>query len=184
VAFHLSPGKTLFSALIFLAAGSLAAHADSPASPPAPAILAAPAAPPTAAALESAKAIILTSGMKRSFDLVIPQTFGELDRSVTTTRPELKDSLHTVLLSLLPEFRATEDNMVNQAAQALAKQMSEQELKDTAAFFSSPSGMKYVQSEPTVFNEIIASVQAWREKMSVDVLARAHEEMKKKGQDF
>ena len=165
---HLSPIKTAFAAALFLTAGSFGAYADEP----------------TAAALESAHTIIVASGLTRSFDVVIPQSFGELERSVTITRPEIKDSLHATLLALLPEFGKTEQDLVNSAAMVLAKRMSEQELKDTANFFLSPSGKKYVDVQPAAFGEIIALAQAWRERLSTEVLARAREEMKKKGVEF
>ena len=165
---YLSPLKTLCVVLFFVTAGSHGAYADEP----------------TPAALESARTIITSSGMTRSFDLVIPQMFGELERNVLATRPELKDNLHTTLLALVPEFVKTEQDVVNGAAQALARQMTEQELKDTANFFGSPSGKKYVESEPAAYNQIVSLVQAWRNRLSVDILARAREEMKKKGIDF
>jgi uncharacterized protein len=163
-----SPLKMLFAALFLAALGPLSAYADEP----------------TPAALESARAIIAASGMTRSFDLVVPQMFGELERNVTATRPELKDSLHATLVALLPEFNKTEQDVVNGAARVLAKYMNEQELKDTATFFVSPSGKKYVEAQPVAFNEIIGVVQEWRQRLSTDVLTRAREEMKKKGVDF
>lgn len=165
---HSSPIKTAFAAALFLAAGSFGAYADEP----------------TPAALESAHTIIVASGLTRSFDTVVPQSFGELERSVLATRPELKDSLHATLLALLPEFGKTEQELVNNSAMVLAKRMSEQELKDTANFFLSPSGKKYVDVQPAAFGEIIALAQAWRDRLSTDVLTRAREEMKKKGVDF
>jgi uncharacterized protein len=166
---HLSPIKAVFAAAFFLAAGSLAAQADDQ---------------PTPAALESAHTIIIASGLTRSFDIVIPQTFGELERSVTVTRPELKDNLHAVLLALVPEFGKTERDLVNSAALVLARRMSEQELKDTANFFLSPSGKKYVDVQPAAIGEIIALADSWRQKLSTDVLTRAREEMRKNGQDL
>jgi hypothetical protein len=161
------------AALFFATAGSLGAYAADPA----------PAAP-TPAALEAAHTIIVASGLTRSFDLVIPQTFAQLELSVETTRPELKENLHATLLTLVPEFGKTERDLVDSSAQVLAKHMSEQELKDIANFFLSPSGKKYVETQPVAFNEIIALAQAWRDKLSTDVLTRAREEMKKKGVDF
>jgi hypothetical protein len=158
----------LFAALFLAALGPLSAYADEP----------------SPAALESARAIIAASGMTRSFDLVVPQMFGELEHNVTATRPELKDSLHATLLALLPEFTKTEQDVVNGAARVLAKHMNEQELKDTANFFASPSGKKYVETQPVAFNEIIGVVQEWRQRLSTDILARARDEMKKKGVDF
>jgi hypothetical protein len=168
VTFHSNRFKTLFLATLVSLAGS-AAYADD----------AAPA--PTPAALEAAKSVIVGSGMTRSFDLVVPQMFGELERNVLATRPELKDNLHTVLLALVPEFIKSEQAVVDGAALALAKRMNEQQLKDTAAFFNSPSGKKYVESEPLAYQDIVGVVNNWRQKLSVDVLTRTREEMKKKG---
>jgi uncharacterized protein len=168
VAAYLSPLKILSAALLFSIGGSLAAYADDP----------------TPAALEAARTVISASGMTRSFDIIVPQMLGQLEHNVLATRPELKDALHATLLSLVPEFTKTEIDVINSSAQALARHMSEQELKDTAAFFLSASGKKYVESEPVAFNEISAIVQAWNQRLSVDVLTRAHEEMKKKGTDF
>jgi uncharacterized protein len=165
---HLSPLRTALAAAFFLSAASVTAYADDP----------------TPAALESAHTIIVASGLTRSFAVVIPQTFGELERNVLATRPELKDSLHATLLALLPEFGKTEQDLVNNSAMVLAKHLSEQELKDTANFFTSPSGKKYVEAQPTTFNEIMSLAQNWRERLSTEVLTRAREEMKKKGQDF
>jgi hypothetical protein len=159
---------TLFLAAFLATAGGGLAHADGP----------------TPAAIDAARRIVVGSGMTRSFDLVIPEMMGELDRNVTATRPDISDSLHATLKALVPEFVRSEQAVVDGAAQALAKRMSEQELKDPADFFNSPSGKKYVETEPLAYNDIVAAVQAWRQKLSVDVLARAREEMKKKGVEF
>lgn len=163
-----SPFKTLFVALFFAALGSAGAYADEP----------------TPAALESARTIVSASGMARSFDLIIPEIFGELERNVTATRPELDKSLHETLIALLPEFAKTEQDVVDGAARVLAKHMNEQELKDTANFFVSPSGKKYVAAQPAALSEIVGLVQDWRRRLSTDVLVRARQEMKKKGIDF
>jgi uncharacterized protein len=165
-----SLSKALFAVLLAVALGGLEARADAPA--------------PSPAAFESARAIIVSSGMARSFDLVIPQMLGELERNVTATRPEIKDSLHATLVALQPEFAKTEQGVIDAAARSLAKRMTEAELKDTAAFFASPSGKKYVEAQPPAFGDIIAIVQDWRQRLSTDILTRAREEMKKKGVDF
>jgi len=164
----LSPIKTLLAALLFVSAGSVGARADDP----------------TPAALDAARAVVGASGVTRSFDVVVPQMLGELEHNVTATRPELQKSLHETLIALQPEFNKTEQDVIDGAARALAKQMNEQELKDTAAFFASASGKKYVEAQPIAFNEIIVLMQAWRQKLSTDILTRAREEMKKKGVDF
>jgi hypothetical protein len=159
--------KALSAAALLVAAGTFGALADDPA--------------PTPAALASAHTIIVSSGITRSFDQIVPQMLEQLERSVTNTRPELKDTLHAVVLQIEPEFAKSEQQVIDAAAQSLAKRMSEQELKDAAAFFQSASGKKYVDSQPAAFGEIVAAVQAWRQKLSTDMMDRTRAEMKKKG---
>ena len=142
------------------------------------------AADPTPAALQAAQTIVATSGMSQSFDGVVPQMLFELERNTTATRPDIKDKMHETLLALAPEFVKTEAEVAQAAALALASRLSEQELKDTAAFFQSASGKKYVESQPAVFKEVVALVQNWRQKLSTQMLTRAREEMKKKGIEF
>ncbi len=62
--------------------------------------------------------------------------------------------------------------------------MTEQELKDTVTFFDTPSGKKYLATQPVLVQQVGQLARAWREQLSTDILARAHEEMKKKGTDF
>ncbi len=63
--------------------------------------------------------------------------------------------------------------------------MTEQELKDTVAFFESPAGKKYPRRRNLRWRKKSpVSARVWRDKLSTDILARAREEMKKKGLDF
>jgi hypothetical protein len=160
--------KSLSFALLFTIGGAFSAYADEP----------------TPAALDSARTIITAWGMVKSFDVVVPQMMDQLEHDVVKTRPELKDSLHATLTALKPEFAKSEQDFITASAQTLAKLMTEQELKDTATFFLTPSGKKYIETEPAAITQIVTGVQNWRGQLSVDVLKRAREEMKKKGADF
>jgi uncharacterized protein len=148
------------------------------------ATLCAVAADPTPGAIQAAQAIVLSTNMGQSFEGIVPQMLFDLERNVTTTRPDIKPQLHDTLVALMPEFLQTETGVMQSAALALASLMSEQELKDTAAFFQSASGKKWVETQPALFKVISPIVQGWRQKLSTDILARAREEMKKKGVDF
>ena len=62
--------------------------------------------------------------------------------------------------------------------------MTEQESKDTAAFFDSPDRQEICPVTPVFARNRPAVAAAWRQKLSTDILARTREEMKKKGIDF
>jgi hypothetical protein len=139
---------------------------------------------PTPAQVSEAMTILSSIGMKKSFDEIVPGMMVEFENQVASTRPELKDSLHAVIVAILPEFAKTEQDVLTQGAKILASQMTEQELKDTATFFDSPTGKKYFAVMPKFSEQFIPVAQQWRQKLSTDILTRAREEMKKKGVDF
>ena len=151
---------------------------------PQPAAPAAPAGAPTAAAVAAAGDVLDDLGVKRTIALIVPGMMTELERNVTVTRPEIKDSLRETLRSIQPEFDKSAQDVFNKAATLLAEQMSEKEIKDVAAFFASPSGKTYLAAEPVFFQKFTALAEPWRQQLSTDILSRAREEMKKKGVDF
>jgi len=160
--------KALLGAALALAISSVGARADEP----------------TPAALNYANQIFVDIGMKASIDQVVPGMLAQLERNVTSTRPELKDSLHETVLAIEPEFIKTEQGVMADSVKFLASKMTEQELKETLAFYESPAGKKYVALEPSVVQEVGNLARAWRQQLSTDILTRAREEMKKKGFDF
>jgi uncharacterized protein len=168
-------------ALVMLVALSVTAMAAET-SPPAPPAAAPP--PPSPAAIAAADTILADTGIKQSIALVVPAMMTELERNVTKTRPEIRDSLRETLQAIKPEFDKTAEQTYNTAATILAEQMSEKEIVDAAAFFDSPAGKKYLAIEP-VFRQKFSSVAVpWQDKLSTDILVRAREEMRKKGIEF
>ena len=119
-----------------------------------------------------------------SIALIVPEMMTQLERTVTSTRPEIKDSLRETLRTIQPEFDRSAQEMYTKAASLLASQMSEKDIQDVAAFFGSPAGKSYLTAEPSFLQKFAALAQPWREQLSTDIMARAREEMKKKGIDF
>lgn len=141
-------------------------------------------AQPSAAAIGYASKLFVDIGMKSSLDQVVPALLAELERTITTTRPELKDPLHQTLVALQPDYVKTEDAVLANSAKALASHMTEEELKETVAFFEGPSGKKFLAVQPVVLGQVGQLARAWREKLSDDMLTRARQEMKQKGYSF
>ncbi|PWB84357.1 MAG: hypothetical protein C3F11_01815, partial [Methylocystaceae bacterium] len=156
-----------------------------------PANAAAPAAavaPPVAAAgpaqLALARSVVIDSGIASSFQVIIPQYLDQIGISLTRTRPELIADLNVVLANIKPEFDKKADEMIDSAAQLYLQRLSQKELEDVAAFFKSPSGRKYVGSQPILMNDMFVAMQAWSQKISVDMMTRVREEMRKKGHEL
>ncbi|MFO1149150.1 MAG: DUF2059 domain-containing protein [Alsobacter sp.] len=166
-----------------LAAGPALAQQAAPAAP-APAAPAAPAPAPTASHLAVAKEVINASGLGRNFDFLVPQLMDQLRNAFAQTRPEIMDELTKTLVALKPEFDQQKEVVMNAAATAYASALSEAELKDIAAFFKSPAGVRYVTTQPQVLDKLYAEMQTWSRSMSDLMLARTRQEMKKKNIDM
>jgi len=178
-------GPRLAFGLSLIAAWPATAQ-DAPAAPPASPAPASPAAPApiTPTQLAAARALVIASGMARSFTVIIPQFVNQIGGSLTETRPELTEDLKAVFAALAPEFIKQADEMTDIAAQIFAKHMSEADLKAAVAFFNSPSGEQYVAAQPPILTDIVTAMQGWQGKVSTNMMARVREEMKKKGHDI
>ncbi|GJD78698.1 DUF2059 domain-containing protein [Methylobacterium gregans] len=175
--------RRLAAALAILAAalpGLASAQAPKPAArPAAPAAQPAPAAP-NANHLALAREVMLSSGIARSFDSIIP-AFADQIRQQAVTRPELAKDLNEVLAALQPEMELQKQRMVDTAAKIYADKLTEAELKDIAAFFRSPAGKRYVESQPAVLDEMVQAMQSWTQEVSEYVMVRVRAELGKRG---
>jgi uncharacterized protein len=171
--------------LVGSSAAALAAETASPAAaPPAPSAAPAAPSPPSAAAVAAADTILADLGVKQSMAIIVPRMMTELEQNVTTTRPELKDSLRQTLRAIQPEFDKSAQQAFSEAATMLASQMSEKEIQDVAAFYESPLGKKWALIEPASLQRVYEITEQYGQKWSTDILVRAREEMKKKGAEF
>jgi hypothetical protein len=157
-----------------------------PAAAVAPPIASSPpiASAATPAQLALARSVLVDSGIASSFRLIIPQYLEQIALSVTRARPEMVPDLNLVLAAVRPEFDKKVDEMIDSAAQLYTQRFSPKELEDVAAFFKSASGRKYVGMQPVLMSDMFVAMQAWSQKISVDMMSRVREEMRKKGHEL
>ena len=165
------------------------ATAQTTAAPAAPAATKPAAIPdvqpePPASAVAAARDLVVASGISRSFTPMPLQLMDQIVPMLTRTRPELKANLTQILSDLRPDFIRKGEDMIDITAKIYARRMSEQELKDAAAFFNSPVGKKYVDVQPLMLDELVIAMQSFTQQLSTYMMTRIRDEMKKKGQEF
>jgi len=172
--------STLFgaAAAIAIAFSAPAAFAQQP--PRAPAAT----AQLTPGHIAAAREVVVLSGISKTYDLFYPQLADSLVNTLSRTRPELRNDLIAVVKALRPEFEKRDEEMVETTARYFAAVMSEQALKDTAAFFKSDAGKQYVMMQPQVIDQMMAALDVWNRRMSEDIMTRVREEMRKKGHNL
>ncbi|ABY30694.1 DUF2059 domain-containing protein [Methylorubrum extorquens] len=186
-------GGPFLAALLSQAVLVPAAQAQQPAAKP-PAASPKPtvkpgAAPPPAAAPEPdlsaahlalAREVMLSSGIARSFDSIIP-TMAEQIRKNAVTRPDLAKDLDEVLKGLDSEMELQKQRLINIAARIYAKRLNEAELTDIVTFFRSPAGKRYVETQPQILDDMVGAMQDWTQEVSEYIMVRTRAEMGKRG---
>ena len=181
--------RRTIAALGFALGLALPNAADAQANKPAPAAKPAPNTPAantpaastfTPSHLALAREVMLSSGIARSFDSVLP-AFADQIRKQAVTRPELAKDLDEVLASLQPEMELQKQRMIDIAARTYAAKFSEAELKEIATFFRSPAGKHYVEAQPQLLDEMVQEMQDWTQDVSEYVMVRVRAEMGKRG---
>jgi hypothetical protein len=165
------------SCAVLVGSAAYAADPNAPATPPIP-------PPPSQAAIAAADQLLIDMGVKQSIAKTVPSMMAELETNVTTTHPEIRDSLRQTLTAIKPEFDKSAQLTYEKVEALLALALSEKEIIEVAAFFNSPTGKKYLAMQPLFFQHLQEVVGPWQQGLSTDIVTKAREEMKKKGVDF
>ena len=170
---RLSWGRRLTPPTRLRAATRGDARGDTPTSPP-----------PSPAAIKAADQLLTAMGVKETIAKTVPTMMTEFEHNLTTTRPEIRDSLRQTLVEIKPEFDNSAKLTYQKAEALLALAMPEKELEEVATFFTSPTGRNFLAIQPIFLQRLQDMLDPWRQGLSTDIVARAREEMKKKGVDF
>ena len=130
--------------------------------------------------LAAARDVAIGSGITRTFDAIAPQLNEEIKQSALT-RPDLSKDLNEVIKGLKPEMEQQKQRIVDTTARIFATRLTEAELKEIAAFFKSPAGSKYVQSQPLVIDELAREIETWTQGLAEYIMTRVRAELGKRG---
>jgi hypothetical protein len=163
-------------ALVRLAAAGVAAFL----------LCAAPATPslaqqPSKNALSLANEILDIKGSMTIFEAVVPGVVEKSKATLLQMNPNLFKDLNDVATNLRKEFSPRLDALRAEITQIYATRFTEQEMKDTIAFYKSPLGKKLLSEEPAFVDRSMTAAQDWAIKLNEEVIQRFRAEMKKRG---
>lgn len=130
------------------------------------------------------RAVLDFTGARNSFDNVVPKLLTDARNLILRTRPTLQADLDPATMVVAEKLATADEELVNKIAIIYAQKFTQDELKEIASFYQSPTGKKMTEEMPAMLNESYRLVQEWSRKMSVDVMSELRVEMKKKGHDI
>ena len=136
---------------------------------------------PSQAKLALAGEIVDLKGAMQVFELLIPGVVETSKNNLLAVNPMLFKDVTAVADQLKKEFAPRLSQLKAEIVKIYADRFTEQELKDTLAFYKSPAGKKVIAEEATFVERTMATAQEWAVKLDGEVLQRFRVEMKKRG---
>lgn len=119
---------------------------------------AAPAKPPPAAAFELARALLTSEQWAKVLDSYASSLSGQISQKLLSEGEKVPDDLRGKLLAELQKTLPYHETVQAQAG-ALAKELTPEELRKTAAFYSSALGHKVLERLPDAQAEVAQQLQ-------------------------
>lgn len=139
---------------------------------------------PSKSAISLANEILEIKGSMTIFEAVIPGVIEKSKSTLMQMSPNLFKDLNDVANDLRKEFAPRLETLRADVARIYASRFTEQEMKDTLAFYKSPLGKKILTEEPAFVDRSMAAAQDWAIKLNDEILQRFRAEMKKRGHPF
>jgi hypothetical protein len=136
---------------------------------------------PTPAAVTLASEILDLKGSMQIFDPLIPGVVEQSKNTLLQVNPNLFKDLNEVANNLRKEYAPRLAALRSEIVKIYASRYTEQEMKETLAFYRSPVGKKLLAEEVTFVERTMSAAQDWAIKLNEEVLTRFRVELKKKG---
>jgi hypothetical protein len=139
---------------------------------------------PSPNAILLAKQIVQLKGVGNMMDPIARGVVEKVKSTIMQTNFMYQKDINDITVQLHKEFDGRSSELVDQTAQLYATRFTEPELKQILAYYQSPLGQKMLAEEPQVLDDSMHKINGWADDLSVDILARMREEMKKRGHDI
>jgi len=117
------------------------------------------------AAQAAIKAIHATDG----FDSILPQAAEALQSQLIQKNPDMAQMINKTVSEKALALASRRADLEKEAAIAYTKLFTEQELNDIAAFYSSNSGKKLLESGPAAMREVVKAADIWQNGIARDL---------------
>ncbi|HWK97457.1 MAG TPA: DUF2059 domain-containing protein [Pseudolabrys sp.] len=136
---------------------------------------------PTPAALKTAGEIVKVTGALELFNPIVPGVVEQSRQFFVQQNPIITNDINDVAAQVRKDYEARISEVYTKVTEIYASNLSEQELKDILAFYSSPAGKKFLVAQPKIVDESLKFAQEWANSLSDEVIGKMREALKSKG---
>lgn len=131
--------------------------------------------------IKAARGAMAATGATDRLDKILPEVATFIKAGLIANRPdiesEISDIVNKVAISLAPRRGPLE----NEVATIYGNRFTQEELETIQVFFSSETGIKFLNQTPTLFREVDEVSRVWREGIVRDMGKDVQEKLKEAG---
>lgn len=139
---------------------------------------------PSAGAMAAAKELVETVGAAREFQSITTAVIVQSAGAFLQADPKLSKDLNEIAEGLVTEYAPRRSEIPNEVIKLYATNLTEQELKESIAFYKSPTGKKLLEKSQFILGESMKKAEAWGLKLREEVSAKIRAELKKRGHNL
>lgn len=109
------------------------------------------------------------------FDNILPQAAAALQSQLIQKNPDMEQLISKTVSEKALAMAARRADLEKEAALAYAKLFSEKELTEMAAFYSSDTGKKLLESGPIAMRDIVKAADIWQNGVARDLAEQVGE---------
>jgi len=140
--------------------------------------------PPSPASIGYAKEILASKNVSAIYQGAVPGLVQRTKDVLLQSNLNYQKDLNEVAVVVAKELAGREKEIGEEMARIYASSFTEQELKELAAFYKSPLGVKVIAQEPVAFTTARQYMDQWAQKFGEEINAKFRAEMKKRGKDI
>ena len=140
--------------------------------------------PPSPAAIGYAKEILTSKNVSAIYQGAVPGLVQRTKDVLLQSNLNYQKDLNEVAVQVAKDLAGREKEIGEEMAKIYATAFTEQELKELAAFYKSPLGVKVIAQEPVAFNTARQYMDQWAQKFGEKINGKFRAEMKKRGKEI
>lgn len=139
---------------------------------------------PSAAAMATARELVIATGSLTLFNPLIPGVVEQAKLLYLQQNPGLAKDLNEIAEKMREDLKPRFSELTDEVAKKYAANFTESELKAILAFYQSPVGKKLLDQQAKIVDASMSYAQDWANKLSDEVVPKMREELKKRGHNL
>ena len=134
--------------------------------------------------METAKKLASLMHTERDYDVIIQAIANDTTNLFTQTNPDLKDEIKKSVEGVSETLSKRKENLREEINRIYTDFFTEDELKELLAFYTSPIGQKFLDSDAARSQRVSEATLAWGDLMSEEIVGLVRKDLQEKGYKF